>query len=273
MLQKNSHFTKRVLTALVAMPIVIAAVYWSAWSYFFLFLFLVVATMLEFYKLARLGGLSPHRPWGILCGVLGYTLVFAYANGYMSANFLYVLCPVIALAYPSELYKQGATPFTNIAYTVLGIVYVSSPFTLLHIIAFAQGAYNYEIVLGIFFILWANDTGAYIVGSGLGKRKLFQRISPKKSWEGSLGGAILALIVSYMLAHYFNSISWEKWLGMSSIIIIAGTYGDLVASMFKRSLKLKDSGTAIPGHGGFLDRFDSFLLAVPFILAFIKLLL
>ena len=268
---KYSQLRKRVLTAVVAIPIVIAAIYWSAWSYFLLFLLVVVVGMLEFYKLARLGGIRPNRPWGILSGVLTYTLVFMYASGYMPANYLYGLCPVIALTYPVELYKQGTAPFTNIAYTLLGIAYVSSPFALLHMLAFAQGAYNYEIVLGILLILWANDTGAYMVGSSLGKRRLFQRISPQKSWEGSLGGAVLALSVSYVLAHYCSSISWGTWLGIGSIIVVAGTYGDLVESMLKRSLKIKDSGGTIPGHGGFLDRFDSFLLAIPFIIALIKL--
>ena len=270
--KKYSQLTQRVLTALVAMPIVMAAVCWSAWSYFCLFLLVVVATMLEFYKLVGLGGIRPNTPWGILSGVLTYTLIFVYASGHMPPNCLYVLCPVIALVYPIELYKQGAPSFTNIAYTLLGIAYVSGPFALMHIMAFSQGAYSYEMVLGIFCILWANDTGAYMVGSKLGKWRLFQRISPKKSWEGGLGGAILALIVSAVLAHYFSSISWQTWLSIGSIIVVVGTYGDLVESMFKRNLKLKDSGGTIPGHGGFLDRFDSFLLVIPFILAFVKLL-
>ena len=259
------------MTASVAIPMVIAAIYGSVWSYFFLFLFVTMATMQEFYKLVELGGARPSSAWGILNGVLIYTLVFMYANDHIPAHYLYVLWPTIALIYPIELYKKRKMPFTNIAYTLLGIVYASVPFALLHLIAFSQSAYRHEIVLGILLIVWANDTGAYLVGSSLGKHKLFQRISPKKSWEGVLGGAACALIVSYGIGHYFSSLHGGLWLGIGSTIVVAGTYGDLVASMFKRSLALKDSGKTLPGHGGFLDRFDSFLLAIPFILALIKL--
>lgn len=269
---KWNHVTQRVFTALIVIPVVITAVYWSVWSYFFLFLFITAAAMLEFYKLARLGGTRPNRLWGTLIGVLTYILVFIYASGHLSIRCLCVLYPLVAFVYLIELYNSTQAPFSNIAYTLLGIAYVSGPFALLHIIAFAQGVYRPEIVLGILFILWANDVGAYVVGSCIGKHKLFNRISPQKSWEGSLGGAILALIVSYILACYFSALSCKMWLLISITIILFGTYGDLVESMFKRSLCLKDSGSILPGHGGFLDRFDSFLLAIPFILALIKLL-
>jgi phosphatidate cytidylyltransferase len=190
----------------------------------------------------------------------------------MPGSYIYLLGPMAALICLIELYKPGAAPFTNIAYTLLGIIYVSVPFALLHITAFARGPYSHEIVIGILLILWANDTGAYLVGSSLGKHKLFQRISPHKSWEGVLGGAALALVVSYIIADYFGITSLNTWLGINSIIVVAGTYGDLVESMLKRSLQVKDSGGMIPGHGGLLDRFDSFLLAMPCITALIKLL-
>ena len=171
----------------------------------------------------------------------------------------------------TELYRQGTIPFANIAYTLLGVIYVSGPFALLHIIAFSHGPYSYEIIMGILLILWANDTGAYLIGSSIGKHKLFKRISPHKSWEGVLGGAVLALFVSYTIAGHFNIINLDTWLGIGGIVVVVGTYGDLVESMFKRSLKIKDSGNMIPGHGGLLDRFDSLLLASPCIVSFIKL--
>ncbi len=272
MLKTWDQITQRVFTSLVAIPVVVAAICWSIWSYYFLFLFVTIATMLEFYGLAEVGGICPNRLWGILSGILVYTLFFAHAAGYLPPCCLYVLFPVIALVYPMELYKPTQAPFSNIAYTLLGITYVSVPFALLHVIAFAQGTYRPEIVWGILLILWANDIGAYGVGSWLGKHRLFRRISPQKSWEGSLGGAVLALVVSYMLACCFGSLGRAVWLAIGIIVVVAGTYGDLVESVFKRSLKLKDSGNIIPGHGGFLDRFDSFLLAIPFVLALIKLL-
>lgn len=266
-----SHLWKRALSASIAMPIVIMAIYWSAWSYFFFFLLIVALAMSEFYRLVSLCGIQPNKFLGIGGGLLTYTLVFMYACGHSSINYLYMLCPVIALIFLSELYQQGTAPFTNIAYTLLGMVYVSGPFALLHPAAFSQGAYCYEIVMGIFLILWTNDTGAYLVGASMGRRRLFKRISPQKSWEGTLGGATLALGASFVVAHYFDIMGLDAWLVIGTMIAVTGTYGDLVESMLKRSLKIKDSGSTIPGHGGLLDRFDSFLLAIPFIAAFIKL--
>lgn len=268
------NLIERILSAIFAIPIVIAALYWSIWGYFVLFLVVAVLALLEFYRLTALGGASPNRLVGTVAGIAIYVLVFMYTLGQISGRYLHLLCPIVALVYPIELYRKKEFPFTNIAYTLLGIVYVMGPFTLLHSMAAVQGSYNKIGVIGILLILWAHDTGAYLVGASVGKHKLFQRISPHKSWEGTLGGASLALIVGYIMSHYGGSgvsISLTTWLGMVCIVVVAGTYGDLVASMLKRSLKVKDSGEAIPGHGGFLDRFDSFLLAIPFIVAWIEL--
>ncbi|MHA7877973.1 MAG: phosphatidate cytidylyltransferase [Bacteroidota bacterium] len=271
MLIQYSQLKKRSLSALISIPIVITAIYWNVWSYFFLFLLVVVLAMLEFYRLVSLGDIRPNKWVGISVSIITYVLTFLTMNKAMPSGYFYLLCPMVALICLIELYQQSVVPFANIAYTLLGIVYVSGPFALLHVIAFAQGTYSHEIVIGILLMLWANDTGAYLVGSSIGKHKLFKRISPHKSWEGVLGGAALALIVSYVIASYFSTIRLTTWLGMSTIIVVMGTYGDLVESMLKRSLKVKDSGSVIPGHGGFLDRFDSFLLAVPCIVALIKL--
>ncbi len=268
---QNSQFKKRSLSALVSIPVVLAAIQWSAWSYFVLFLLVTMLAMLEFYQLVSLGGIYPNKWGGIAGGVIIYILTFLHARGNIPVNYLYILCLVVALICLAALYTQSTTPFTNIAYTLLGIVYVGGPFALLHIATFAHGAYSPEVVIGILLILWANDTGAYLVGSSIGRHKLFKRISPHKSWEGVAGGAVLALMVGYSVGSYFSSISLNTWLGISSIIVIVGTYGDLVESMLKRSLNVKDSGHMIPGHGGLLDRFDSFLLALPCITTLIKL--
>lgn len=268
---RYSQLKKRSLSALIAIPVVLAAIQWNAWSYFALFLLVTTLAMLEFYQLVSLGGISPNKWVGISGGTTTYILAFLHAHGKAPGSYLYLLCPIVVLIFLIELYKKSTAPFTNIAYTLLGMVYVGGPFALLHIAAFAQGAYSHEIIIGTLLILWANDTGAYLVGSNVGKHKLFKRISPHKSWEGTVGGAVLALIVGYGVASYLNIISLNTWLGISGIIVVVGTYGDLVESMLKRSLNIKDSGHIIPGHGGLLDRFDSFLLAVPCITALIKL--
>ncbi|MFT7363875.1 MAG: phosphatidate cytidylyltransferase, partial [Algoriphagus sp.] len=158
------------------------------------------------------------------------------------------------------------------AFTFLGIFYVAVPFSLLNLAVFSvDGVYMYEILIGCLLILWATDTGAYFAGTRFGKTKLFERVSPKKSWEGFLGGAFSAIGVAFILARYFHVIEDWKWLVIAGIIIIAGTYGDLIESLFKRSIEIKDSGNGLPGHGGFMDRFDGLLLSAPFITAFLKI--
>jgi phosphatidate cytidylyltransferase len=177
-----------------------------------------------------------------------------------------------------KLYKRfERKPFTNIAYTFLGLFYVAAPFALLNIAAFENGNYNYQIMFGCLFILWASDTGAYFAGTYLGKRKLFERISPKKSWEGFFGGALLALAFAIGLPFFFESIdqpsflSLTNWIIVGLIIIVGGTFGDLIESLLKRSIEIKDSGDALPGHGGFLDRFDGLLISAPFIVAYLEI--
>ncbi|MFN3316991.1 MAG: phosphatidate cytidylyltransferase, partial [Raineya sp.] len=199
--------------------------------------------------------------------------------------FLFIILAVIFLFFILKLYdKNDSQPFLNLALTILGIMYVAIPFCLLleasylnSIVERDKGGlifglvYNYQIPLGILFCLWASDSGAYFVGRKLGKTKLFERISPKKSWEGLAGGMFFSQMVAWGLSVYFTSIEGWKWFVISAIIVVVGTYGDLVESMFKRSLNIKDSGSVIPGHGGFLDRFDGLLVAMPFVALFLKL--
>jgi len=170
--------------------------------------------------------------------------------------------------------KNDREPFANLAMNILGLLYVCVPFSLLLGVSYwgsQRGLYHYQIPLGILFCLWASDTGAYFVGKKLGKTKLFERISPKKTWEGFVGGMIFSQMVAWGLSVYFTSVEGWKWFVISGIIVTIGTYGDLVESMLKRSLGIKDSGSVIPGHGGFLDRFDGLLVAMPFVAFFFKL--
>ncbi|MDQ2657301.1 MAG: phosphatidate cytidylyltransferase, partial [Bacteroidota bacterium] len=133
------------------------------------------------------------------------------------------------------------------------------------------GQYNFEVILGTLLILWASDTGAYFAGTRFGKRKLFERISPKKSWEGFLGGAVLALIFAYGSSVFMHTLLVRQWIIVGVIIIIGGTFGDLIESLLKRSIEIKDSGDSLPGHGGFLDRFDGLLISAPFIAAYLEI--
>jgi phosphatidate cytidylyltransferase len=271
-LLKYNNLTQRIITGLLGAAGVIAGVCIGEWTYFAVFLIITLFTLLEFYKLIGLDGMIPVKAFGTFCGVLIFILSFLIESERLTFHYYFLVFPLVSFVFLIKLYKRKERkPFTNIAFTFLGISYVSVPFALLNVATFIEGRYNYEIVFGCLFILWASDTGAYFAGTFFGKRKLFERISPKKSWEGFFGGAALALIFAYGISVYFHLFNVFEWLMIGVIIIVGGTYGDLVESLFKRSIEIKDSGTALPGHGGFLDRFDGLLISIPFIVAYLEL--
>jgi phosphatidate cytidylyltransferase len=169
------------------------------------------------------------------------------------------------------LYREKANPLHNWAYFILGQMYVALPFSLLNFILFIDG-WQPIVLLSVFVTIWVNDTGAYLFGVTLGKHRLFERISPKKSWEGFFGGAAMALASGYVFSLLIPQISLINWLFFSEIIVIFGTFGDLIESLMKRTVNMKDSGNIIPGHGGLLDRFDSMLLAAPVIFIYLSFL-
>jgi len=268
---KYNNLTQRIITGLLGSAGIITGVCINEWTYCLVFLIICLFSMLEFYKLAGLDGVLPQITFGTVCGVCIFLLSFFIEKGSISDRYYFFIFPIVSFVYMIKLYKKfERKPFTNIAFTFLGIFYVAVPFSLLNIAAFEDNIYNYEIIFGCLFILWASDTGAYFAGTFFGRRKLFERISPKKSWEGFFGGAILALIFAYGLSRYFQTISTTQWIVIGIIIIVGGTFGDLVESLLKRSFEIKDSGSSIPGHGGFLDRFDGLLISAPFIVAYLE---
>lgn len=198
-----------------------------------------------------------------------------YGGNAKSVVFIPYLVTIVYLLV-AELYGKQPDPINNWAYTMLGQMYIALPFSLLNVLAFTatpdgRVMFNTILPLSVFVFLWMNDTGAYCVGSLIGKHKLFPRISPGKSWEGSIGGAVVVLLVAWAI-HYFlldpdhtgqAILPLIEWLGLGLVVVIFGTWGDLVESLFKRTLGVKDSGNILPGHGGMLDRFDSSLLAIP----------
>ena len=192
-----------------------------------------------------------------------------YAGVAKSVVFIPYLVTIIYLLI-AELYLRQKDPIQNWAYTMLSQMYIALPFSLLNVLAFnatSQGmvAFNTLLPLSIFVFLWINDSGAYCVGSLLGRHKLFPRISPGKSWEGSIGGAVFVLAAAWAISEFLDQqmLNTLEWLGLGLTVVVFGTWGDLVESLFKRTLGIKDSGNILPGHGGMLDRFDSSLLAIP----------
>ena len=269
-----SNLQQRVIAALVAVPFLLFCVLYSDYTFLALFLFIGIMAQLEFYKLVgSFGGNLPLTFYGTFCGVVLHLLTFFIEKGVIAYQNYYILSPLLTLIFFIKLYKaKDEKPFKNIAYTFLGIIYVALPFALLTVLAFIKDEqYDPNIVLGCLFLLWASDSGAYFAGTYFGKTKLFERVSPKKSWEGSVGGLVAAMGVAFIISQYYTNYAPWQWFSIGFIIVVAGTYGDLVESLFKRSMNIKDSADTIPGHGGFLDRFDGLLLSIPFIITFLKL--
>lgn len=271
-LNKLPNLAQRIITGVLGSAAIIFGVVFSEWTYFAVFFIICIASLWEFYTLTGLDGLVPQKTFGTICGMTVFCISFLVERGDISHKFYYAIFPLVSLVYMIKLYKRfERKPFTNIAFTFLGIFYVAVPFALLNIAAFENGSYNFEIIFGCLFILWATDTGAYFAGTYFGKSKLFERISPKKSWEGAVGGAVLALIFAVGIGYFFKSFLMWQWLVIAAIIIVGGIYGDLVESLLKRSIEIKDSGDSLPGHGGFLDRFDGLFISAPSIVAFVEL--
>ena len=237
-------------------------------SYTFAALFLVLSVFVlwEFYSLCHKAGYSPQIYPGLVVGSLIFLFSYLVAEDYFPAKAFLYLLPLIYASFVYELYRNKKNPLVNIALTLLGIVYVTIPFSILNFLAFPPShdgpIYSNVIIISLFLFVWAGDSGAYLFGVRFGKHRLFERISPKKSWEGLLGGIVTALLIAWILT-YVDQYSFIVLGLLAIVVVISGTLGDLIESMFKRSIGVKDSGKFMPGHGGLLDRFDSILLASP----------
>ena len=264
----NKNLFVRTLSGIVLLAVVLGAVLWSPYSMLALMVLLACGSMTEFFRIARLCGARPLWRYATAVGAVGIVLAFAAAAGFVPPSMPVCILPLLFVLFVAELYRGNEAPGSNIAWALAGLVYVALPFALLAAgSVYADGpnvGYAPLKVLGIVFVVWANDVGAYLFGSALGRHRLFERISPKKSWEGFCGGVLCAVGVAVALARWQEASQW-LWAGAGAVIAVGSVFGDLVESMLKRSVGLKDSGNAIPGHGGFLDRFDALILAVPFV--------
>jgi phosphatidate cytidylyltransferase len=209
-------------------------------------------------------------------GVLLFVSTFLHVSGLFGYSIFsfYLLYIVVLLI--AELYEKQSDPISHIAYILLGQFYIALPISVLNLIVFRDIAgegtiYHSLLVLSLLVFIWVNDTGAYIIGILFGKHRLFERISPKKSWEGFFGGLIFTIVSSLIFAYFEPGIPYYHWMGLSLAVVIFGTWGDLFESLIKRTLAVKESGQSLPGHGGYLDRFDSMLLAIYAMLFYVQL--
>ena len=279
---KMKNLMVRTLSGLVLVAVFVGAVLGSQWSFGALLLLILVGGQTEFYKLARETGLSPQRWMGLAVGVLLFALNFIVfrqfsrsvtdeAGGAVLYLLLYIglLLPTLFVC---ELFRRSATPLANLGATLLGVLYVAVPLSLLLYVPVlaGDGVWRPETVLCYIFIIWANDVFAYLVGMTFGRHRLCERLSPKKSWEGFFGGLAGAVATGLAAAYALDANYWV-WGGLALVASLSGVAGDLMESMFKREAGVKDSGQVIPGHGGVLDRFDALLLSAPYVFLYLLL--
>ena len=269
-----SSLIKRLLTGLGLFVVISGSILIDPIGFFLLLLAVQELAFLEYQKLTRLAGFSIQKYSMHIMGILLILISFFIVRQMYSISILLLFIPLIPSLLFTELFRNSKTPFENISLSFLGVIWISLPLSLFLCIGFLpfhSNQYHPQLVLGYFIILWCADSGAYLSGRLAGKRKLFHRISPGKTWEGCIGGFASAWIAGYLNSIFLDQLRLDQWLLLALIIAISGTFGDLTKSMLKRNVGVKDSGTILPGHGGILDRFDSLLGSAPF--AFIYLLL
>jgi len=261
----------RAITALFFVAIMVASTMLGQYVFAVFFIVLSAYCLDEFYRVIDDGNARPDRLSGLVLASVAFGLYAGYRLFDFDASYLLLPVPLVVLVFILPLYQKQEKPFGGIANTLLGLVYVVLPFLAFFSLGFVTGAYDYRLPLGFMLALWGNDTGAYLIGKFFGKHRLFERISPNKTWEGFGGGVLLALITALVLTHYFPVLAQWQWVGVALVVSLFGTFGDLVESMLKRSQRVKDSGAVLPGHGGLLDRFDGLLFAAPAVVVFLEL--
>ena len=208
----------------------------------------------------------------VILNIIFSTLSYLSLLDIVEESNLFLLFPFSLIILITSLYDKAEKSFQTSSNLIFALIYIALPFILFMQIPFMiDGTYKFSLPLGVLLFLWAGDTGAYFVGKSFGKTKLFERISPKKTWEGAFGGLLFVLAMAYGVSHLFNHLEIIQWLTIGVITFVFGAFGDLVESLFKRNIGIKDSGRLIPGHGGFLDRFDGLLLAAPMVYIYLKL--
>jgi len=265
----------RAITAFFFTIVMLGSIFLGGYTFTIFYLLLSLAALLEFFKLIKTAGIRPHRNIALFAATLVFLMTAGYHYLQFETKYMLLLVPLLFSVFISELYKKAKIPFANISYTFVGFVYVTTPFCFFYSLGFLVNSpeYSFHLPLAFLLMLWANDTGAYLFGMKFGKTRLFERHSPKKSWEGFFGGMFTAVLASYLISLQFTEISSWIWAGMALLIASFGTLGDLVESMLKRSLDVKDSGTFLPGHGGLLDRFDGLLIAAPVVYTYLYLII
>ncbi|MBL7971625.1 MAG: phosphatidate cytidylyltransferase [Prolixibacteraceae bacterium] len=268
-------FITRTVTGIVLVLVMLTAILVSPYSYAVLFILLLIGSLAEFNNLFKQSEIKPNQ-WLIYpVSIALFATSFLVARGTIEVKYFIGLLPLFLIIMSAELYRKHTNPVENIAVSLLGIIYLALPLSLVNFLVFPDihhdHSYNPAILIAVFALIWIHDSGAYLFGVTMGKHRLFERISPKKSWEGAIGGTLVAISAAWGLAAFIPEISLIHWISISILTVVSSTFGDLTESMFKRYFGIKDSGDILPGHGGFLDRFDSLFFAAPVVVMYLKL--
>lgn len=263
-----SNLVKRTIFGAVYVLIMLAGTLIHPIAFALVFAVILFFTQFEFYDVVEQAGHKPSKWLGTISGILFFLISFLLSIGIVPKPFGLTFIGIIVFMFIFEIFSSRENTLENSGLSVLGFIYIAGPFSLLsfivHTSAIGQtNTFNPWILAGVFLILWVNDSFAYLIGSAFGKHKMCKNISPKKSWEGLIGGAVFATIMGIINAVLFQTIGMTSWIVIALLTVAFGTLGDLFQSKIKREIGVKDSGKILPGHGGFLDRLDSLLFAIP----------
>ncbi|SMO87405.1 phosphatidate cytidylyltransferase [Saccharicrinis carchari] len=265
-----SNFWQRLLTGLLFVIVVAGGIYYHPLTYFAIFFLVIIAGVYELNTFLSKAGIKIDFISTLGIAIFGYVAFFLVHSGISKASIYYLFIPLVSVLFIRELFKDIITPFTNIGAGLLCALYIGAPFALMHSLAFTHGNYNFKLPLSVFILVWINDTGAYLSGVSIGRHKFFKRISPKKTWEGTIGGFVITLLAAYVISLFWDDLNGIQWVVFGGIISVMAVLGDLIESMFKRCINIKDSGSFFPGHGGLLDRFDAVIFALPMAVFYIE---
>tara|TARA_B100000214_G_C23874638_1_gene584315 strand:- start:19 stop:849 length:831 start_codon:yes stop_codon:yes gene_type:complete len=270
----KANLKRRVLTGMFGGSLLLLSALHEL-SYLVVFVLIIFLSSREYFKILINNGFRPNYNLGVFLSVIIFVTTYLYASKESLIGVHFVLVPILPLVCLSALYSSNNNEtLSNVSVTFFGILYISLPISLLNFIVFNEYSYNSIYLMATLLFLWTSESAAYFGGSLFGRKKLFESVSPMKTWEGVISGLLANVILAYLI-HQFVWTSFQTftfWVLFSVVVLVSGIFGDLFESLLKRNFNLKDSGNKLPGHGGFLDRFDSFFFVIPYVFFYLKII-
>jgi len=270
----KANLKRRVLTGMFGGSLLLLSALHEL-SYLAVFVLIIFLSTREYFKILMNNGFRPNYNLGVFLSVIIFVTTYLYASKESLIGVHFVLVPILPLVCLSALYSSNNNEtLSNVSVTFFGILYISLPISLLNFIVFNEYSYNSIYLMATLLFLWTSESAAYFGGSLFGRKKLFESVSPMKTWEGVISGLLANVILAYLI-HQFVWTSFQTftfWVLFSVVVLVSGIFGDLFESLLKRNFNLKDSGNKLPGHGGFLDRFDSFFFVIPYVFFYLKII-